>query len=624
LKEGKKNFFILYIVLGGIIILEMVGVLSYFDILDLYGIGIYEFYDKLIIDVIILLFIENIYRNTLKEQQWGIKYFCIALGILYTYDFLLYADVILFKTQALAPTLYEMRGIINILVLPLFAISISRNPIWRLKLQISQKAVFHSFSLVGMGAYLIGMSAAGYFLKDYGGEWGGVLQGTFILAALIVLIFFISSGFGQGTLKVLLKKHIFKYRYDYREEWLRLIATISNIQHYSDLQVRSIQSVADIIDCPSGALWLLDQPDTYSPIATWNMKIGDGNNFLKSDALMQYLEKENYIIDLTELTEEKLPNSDIIIPEWILNHKELWLIIPLIHHDKMIGFMMITKARARFKLEWETRDILKTAARQVASYLAEQSSQKELSVAKEFEAFNRQFAFVVHDIKNLTSQLSMLSKNAKKHADNPEFQKDMLLTVRNSVDKMESLLTRISVVQEPAKPNLQKREVIEFVSFLQDIAEKYRRTYNGVAFLCRERKLYVEAVADELDTILMHIIQNAIESCETKGQKSLKDDIDEKKIKTFVNIDLILSKEDEYAIIKIKDAGEGMTQEFIRSELFRPFRSTKEKGYGIGAYEAREMLRKLGGRLEVISKPDEGTVMTIYLKIAADQVREGR
>ena len=630
LRENRKIYYFLIALLTIIFLIEILEIFSNFSVFDLPFLGIYTFYDKLIIDVIILLLIENLYRNTIKEQQWGIKYFCIGLSGLFIYDFLLYADLILFKTQALAPSLHEIRGIFNILIIPFFVISASHNSVWNLKVQLSRKVVFHSFSLVGMGAYLIGMSSAGYFLQDYGGEWGNVLQGTFILIALMLLLFLLSSGMGKTTLKIFITKHFFKYRYDYRKEWLKLIDSISNVKYYSNLQVRSIQSVADIIDCPSGALWFLEQPDLYSNNAVWNMKMRGDFTILKSDILMKHLEKENFIIDLTKVENDCIPNTQIKIPQWLLDLEGLWLLIPLIHHDRMIGFMLITKPRVKFEVEWETIDILKTAARQISSYLAEEALQKELSIAKEFEAFNKQFAFVVHDIKNLTSQLSMLSKNALKYGDKPDFQKDMLLTVSNSVQKMESLLARISVVQEPAKPNFQKREVIELVSFLQNISEKYRKDYKGMAFLCREKKLYVEAVADELDIILMHIIQNSVESCKSKIEKMLKDPTKlvennlQDKFEKNTNIDFILTKEDNYAIIKIKDDGEGMDKKFIHNELFRPFRSTKEKGYGIGAYEAREMLRKLGGRLEVKSKVGEGSVMTIYLKTVQKQVLDNQ
>ena len=139
-------------------------------------------------------------------------------------------------------------------------------------------------------------------------------------------------------------------------------------------------------------------------------------------------------------------SADKALPvlEWMLDDRALWAGIPLIHHDRLVGIVLLAAPDYRRPLDWEDFDLLRAAGRQAASSLAEAHGQEALSNAQRFEEFNRRFAFILHDIKNLVSQLSLLSRNAERHADNPEFRADMIATLKASVGKMNDLLARLS------------------------------------------------------------------------------------------------------------------------------------------------------------------------------------
>ncbi|TPD59360.1 PEP-CTERM system histidine kinase PrsK [Emcibacter nanhaiensis] len=559
-------------------------------------------YESLFISILVLLLVENVYRSTAEENRWGIRYLCLALGTLYVFDFLLYADNILFT--AIGPKLYEARGLINFLVVPMIGISASRNPDWSLKVQISRKAAFHTITLIGSGAYLIGMSAAGYYLQNHGGKWGNLLQATFVVVAVLALVAALSSGHFRSQVKVLIGKHLFRYKYDYREEWLRFIGTISDTKHHYGLRERSIQAVADIMDSPGGGLWLREKPDAYVMAAKWNYHPRMEGELDINDPFIRYIEQQEWVVNLDEVEDGKIKGSDYRIPNWLLETPELWLVVPLLHHDRTVGFILLMRPRGAKDLNWESLDLLKIVGRQVGSYLAEQIAEHALAEAREFEAFNRKFAFVVHDIKNLASQLSLIVRNAEKHAGNPEFQQDMLLTVKDSAEKMNNLLSRITVVQEPSREK--EEETSDLVDFLEKVISRHAKSGTSVGFSKREDSLPVNADLESLDTVFMHLVQNAIDACTPED----------------VRVDLRLSSEDGYAIVKLSDNGCGMSEEFIRNELFRPFRSTKENGYGIGAYESREIIKRMGGRLSVRSAPGEGTTMTVYLKLASENEKQ--
>ncbi|PCI51331.1 MAG: PEP-CTERM system histidine kinase PrsK [Alphaproteobacteria bacterium] len=556
----------------------------------------YQVYSALIQCVIIFLLVENLYRNSAREQRWGIKLLLLAVVALYIYDFLLYADILLFT--GIGRKLFEARGMVNFLIVPLLAIAFSRNPTWKLSVKLSRKVAFHTITLIGTGAYLIGMSAAGYLLQFYGGRWGAILQITFILTALLVLVILVSSGKFRAWTKVLLTKHFFQYRYDYREEWLKFLNTISATGEHYNLRERVIKTLADVMDSPGGALWLCEQPDGYQLAAKWNFPYDMENELASDDGFIKFLESQAWIVDLKdEIVDGKIKQHDLPVPEWLLGNSQYWLVLPLNHMGKLVGFVVLLQPRVKNNLNWESTDLLKTIGRQLASYLAEQIAEMALAESREFESFNRKFAFVVHDIKNLTSQLSLIVKNAEKHSDNPEFQKDMILTVQDSVTKMNNLLSRITVVQEPSKGKMD--ESLNVSNIIAKIVSGYSGNGLNIAFSKAEDDIEIYADQESIETIFMHLIENAREACDKEN----------------VKLELELSREGSFAIIKVSDNGHGMTQDFIQNELFKPFRSTKKDGYGIGAYESREMIRRLGGKLRVKSQKNMGTTMKVYMRL---------
>ena len=587
----------LFVFLGVILLISLIQTINLIGYTDFQITGGFNIYRNLILCIIIFLLVENLYRNSAEEGRWGIKLLLLSVAGLYIYDFLLYADRILFT--AIGQKLFEARGMVNFLIVPILAIAVARNPTWKLSIKVSRKMAFHTITLIGTGAYLIGMSAAGYVLQNYGGKWGNILQITFILAALLGLVVFISSGKFRALTQVLLTKHFFQYRYDYREEWLKFINTISATGEHYDLRERVIKTLADVMDSTGGALWLCEQPDIYQLAAKWNFQFDVENELLSEDEFINFLEREEWIVNLNkERDGRKAKHKDILTPKWLLGEAKFWLVLPLIHLGKLVGFVVLLQPRVKSSLNWESRDLLKTIGRQTASYLAEQIAEMALAESREFDSFNRKFAFVVHDIKNLTSQLSLIVKNAEKYADNPEFQKDMMLTIQDSVAKMNNLLSRITVVQEPS---LEKTDdSLNIGGMMTEIVQNYHHGGLNIAYDGKGADIDVYADAESLKIIFMHLIENAREAC---GE----DDVD---------IKLDLSRKGGFALIKVSDNGHGMEQDFIHNELFRPFRSTKENGYGIGAYESREMIKRIGGRLVVKSEKNVGTVMKVYLRLA--------
>jgi putative PEP-CTERM system histidine kinase len=318
-------------------------------------------------------------------------------------------------------------------------------------------------------------------------------------------------------------------------------------------------------------------------------------------AFAQFLEERGWIVNLNEFAERPEFYNALVVPNWVTQAKRAWLIVPLLHHEWLLGFLVLGQPRAAREFNWEDYDLLKTMGRQVASYLAEHQAARALADARQFEQFNKRFAFVIHDIKNLASQLSLITANAEKFKGNPAFVDDTVVTVRETVDKMNRLMTRIHEGGKQAKASA----AFEIEEVLRHTVEKTVPRNRHLNFETRAKGMLLVADEDRFAAVLSHLIDNAIDATPRNDGK----------------VDVRLIAQGDEAIIEVEDNGRGMEAEFIRNELFKPFRSTKSKGYGIGAYESREFVRELGGNLDVVSAPGKGTTVRIRLPAVVDEGR---
>ena len=547
-----------------------------------------------------LLLIENLFRNAASEARWGIKFLCLALGAVFVYDLYLYANGFLFRT--LNEWLLEARGVTNAVVVPLLAISAARTPEWKVDLFVSRRLAFYSATLMISGAYLIFMAIAGYYLRVFGGTWGGLLQVSILFGGGLLLLVLLSSSRVRTQIRVFINKHFFNYRYDYRDEWLRFIGTISAPDRGDDMRERAIQAVADIVDSPGGLLLLCDASgQEFTVAARWNVPEAPSMREPADSPFIAFLKQSQWIVDVNELEREPEKYRGMMLPDWVGEVRYVWLVAPLIHHDQLLGLLVLQEARAPRTLNWEDHDILKTVGRQVASYLAEQAAARSLVEARQFEAFNRRFAFILHDIKNLVSQLSLMTANAQKHAGNPEFQRDMLLTVQESVNKMQALLQRLH-----GTASHQATSQTDVVQVLKEVVDGKSRAGASIEFTAAVPSIVVRGDGGQLANVFEHVIQNALDATAEAGKS--------------VPVEVEVIGHGDRAEIIIADQGKGMDSDFVKTQLFKPFRTTKAGGYGIGAYESREIVRESGGRFDVYSNPGAGTrvVINLYKANGAD------
>jgi putative PEP-CTERM system histidine kinase len=279
----------------------------------------------------------------------------------------------------------------------------------------------------------------------------------------------------------------------------------------------------------------------------------------------------------------------LALPDWA---SEAWLIVPLMSGADLVGFVALARPVTPNDVDWEVLDLLKTGSRQAASYLAHARANEALLEAQKFDSFNRMSAFVVHDLKNLVAQMSLLLKNAERHRANPEFQKDMLDTVAHVVERMSGLMRQLRSGTTPAE----KPRAVDVAELMARIAAA--KSDPRVRFeLQGARGIRALGHEDRLERVLGHLVQNALDATPSDAGRV--------RVRAFVDA--------SFAVVEVADNGVGMTPEFLRDRLFRPFQTTKPHGMGIGVYESYQYVSSIGGRLQVESTSNSGTTFRVLL-----------
>ncbi|HYE36836.1 XrtA/PEP-CTERM system histidine kinase PrsK [Methylocaldum sp.] len=543
-----------------------------------------------------LILIEQYFRNIRTDLRWRIKFVCFALGGMFAYDFYLYSDALLF--QRINPDLWMARGAVSALLTPFLAVSAARNPQWSVDVFVSRQVVFHSATLVGAGVYLLLMATAGYYIKIYGGEWGTVAQIVFLVGAFLLLALLLFSGQMRARMRVFLSKNFFNYAYDYRQEWLRIITTLSDTRSGLLLEERVIVALGQAVESPSGTLWVREPNGHF----VWRASFGDPDinvpHIDRNDPVIRYMEDKEWIVNLPEMVTMPEAYHGLIPPVWLEPNRSAWLLVPLFQQkNRLSGLVLLTRPRTAIHWNWEVIDLLKTSSRLAASYLALEDAGRALTEARQFEGFNRLSAFVIHDLKNLIAQLSLVVRNAERHHNNPEFMRDAIKTVDHAVGKMSRLMSQLK-----NSSSAQSEQEIELGELLGEVVESRKVQAPIPSCDMFRQPIVVKANRDRLASSFEHIIHNAQDAAGKNGRVSVRMSVGK----------------DGHATVDIEDNGQGMDEEFIRTRLFKPFETTKGlTGMGIGAYESREYIRSLGGELSVRSVPDKSTLFSFTIPIAS-------
>jgi putative PEP-CTERM system histidine kinase len=552
-------------------------------------------WNNLILSITGLVTVEQLYKNSSHLRLS--KLLSVSIGAMFSYDIYLFSYSLIFNQ--LSEPLWQARGAINgcaALIMALGSLALARQAAQRSKIALSRPVAFYTTSLSAAGGFLTFMAIGGYYVQLYGGQWGTMVQVILLFLALTTIAIVFISQTARSWLNVWINKHFFHHKYDYRVEWLRLINALSRSEDVKDFQQQALDVVSSIFKSPAAGLWLLNgnhfafSSNKDLPLPTEQLaELQEPAN----SKFCQLMREEEWVFAPRSPLNEQSTLFNQHLPEWLIDMPKIWLVMPLLTEDELLGFMLLTAPPYDHSLNWEDLDLAKTVGRQVASYLDRHHAAEQLAESRQFDTFNKLAAFIMHDLKNLIAQQALVVDNAAKHKDNPAFVEDAIRTIDNSVGRMSTLLKKLQQNETSELRTLDLDQVL-----IEAI--KKSQPYRPTPTLRRETEgLKVNADFDRLIMTVTHIIKNAQEATDNSG---------------FV--DVTLRQDTNNAIISIEDNGDGMTPEFIKEQLFKPFVTTKSgKGMGIGVYQAKEYIGSLGGSVSVESSIGEGSTFTLSLPI---------
>ena len=247
-----------------------------------------------------------------------------------------------------------------------------------------------------------------------------------------------------------LSKHFYRNKYDYRIEWLRFIQTLSVPEEGVDTRDNAVRAMAQIINSPGGVLFLRnDETGEFKVAATWPPGDFTESTRLPAAAADRRAAVVPAALPVGDRPARRCRQTPDVVPEHraagvpARTRGRYRLVVPLAHVDELIGFALLASPPPPFKPNYEDRDLLKTVGRHVAVHLAQFEADKRLSESRQFEAYHRLTAFVMHDLKNLAAQLALIVSNAEKHKRNPEFVDDAISTIANSTGRMQRLIEQL-------------------------------------------------------------------------------------------------------------------------------------------------------------------------------------
>jgi putative PEP-CTERM system histidine kinase len=550
---------------------------------------------RIVVTVLGLILVENMLRNVSADEFWAVKSLGIGLTAIFVFNLVL--RIPQFLTHTADDGLVAAQPVVFLIALPLFVMSAVRSPALRLNIHSSRRIVFHTATLVAAGILLQGTALAAYYIRNYGGTTATILSVLVIFSVPVALALAISSGTVRSALRTFINENFFSYKYDYRIEWQKFIQSLSAWDD-GGVAMRVLRTLSELMDTPGGALWSYrERWNQFMPAAHWSFPTELAPFGVEDKAIRVFDDENVAYLDLTSGE-----NAEAAAP-WREHFPGAWMVVPLRYRSALTGLAVLNPPRAPKSLNWEDKNLIALVSMQLAAYLVQEETAQALADARQLEEFNKRIAFILHDIKNTIGQLSLIARNAEQFGDNAEFRKDMVLTIEHSVEKLHELLARLR--GEAGALPAAAAEGTNLTALIAD-------------FVARKRSIGVDLVMGDTDApalvslsdqkaflnVLEHVVTNAVEATPADAQVHIRIETGGGRVR-----------------VSVDDQGAGMTPQFIAKELFRPLRSTKGTGMGIGAYQAKETMRDLGGDIEVASRVGKGTTITLLLPSAAQQQR---
>ncbi len=548
----------------------------------------YWFYTGIMIYCVIpLVNIEKTFASSSGEERWRMKYEAIGIiGIISVLIFY-YSQGLLYRT-------------INVQLLPVRSgvLILSSLFIWYsnivrgngVAISLSRHVVYRSVTLVSVGLYLLFLGLIGEGMRYFNVPFSKILTLFIAFASGLLILLLLFSERLRRKVRVYFSKHFFSFKHDYRIEWLKFADRLAQCRGIYDAQDIILTTYREAFELRGVSLHrvgnneneFLYVSDQYLPLSAFTVHA--------SSRLLSYFRESERV--LNPYDGEYRPDKE---ERHFIQHSGAKIVVPLINNDRVQGLISFGERLIKEDYIYEDYDLMKTLARQAALALQNYEFSEEIAETREVVAMAKISSFVMHDLKNLASALSLLLSNAHDFMDDPEFQEDMIITVRNTVHKMDDLMQKLRIHEKKSL----NTEIYDCDALARECVEEFKGLHCKANVVHNGTKIHACIDTEEMKNVLMNLLINASEAADHKG---------------IIRVETGSSNGNAY--VAIRDDGCGMAEEFIRQRLFKPFMTTKKKGLGIGLYQCKHIVDAHNGTIAVESDPGMGSTFTVYLPIA--------
>ena len=532
--------------------------------------------------VLNVMHLESTFRSSSGMKRWQIKYIIFGVGAILS--FLIYISSHILLVSAINLNSIPATSAVIFLSVAMMTLFIVRHRLLDVDIFVSRYVVYNSITVFIVGLYLLMVGISAQIISYFDLAISYFLVTFFVFASILVLVILLFSMALRRKIQLFITRHFYKHKYEFRDKWMDTTEKISSKRSIKEVIDTLIDMIRETMGSATIEVWL------YDPISGMFRSSNDsGEEILINSPIVARIiaGMAPFAINERELLKYVSPKGDE-------SFKPV-LCAPLLSGPEIIGFILLGEDISGEPYRQDDFQLLTAVASQTAVQVKNIRLAQELMTAKEVEAFHRMSSFIMHDLKNLTNSLSLVSQNAKHHISNPEFQQDAVKTIDSTVARMKGLISKLSSLpKEPElkKENLSVKEVIEKASERAGISLKENISFNNSV----NEGLLFNVDHDAMEMVFLNILKNACEEMKDKGK-----------------IEVEAASGNEAIEIRISDSGTGMSKEFIQGSLFHPFKTTKEGGFGIGLYQCKTIIEAHGGSIEVESEKGKRTTFSIRL-----------
>jgi len=549
----------------------------------------YAFYVCFLLgSVLIIANLEKTLRSSFGKIRWQIKFSLIGIGALFAARIYTSTQVILFSV--IDTKFFTINSSILVVANVLIIFSAIRNRLQRVSIYVSQDMLYSSLTILMAGIYLL---VVGIITKIvvYLGISEILFQSAFVVfLALVGLAILLFSEHMRYRIRKFIHQNFRRPYYDYRKIWTDFTHRTASLIDLKFLCIAVAKTVAKTFLTSAVSIWLLED-DLDHPVLVASTAL----------SLSQTDDVDGQLIVLAGKMSEQREPVDLSRSEWeasisreFLEESKIRYCAPLVSGGEFLGFLTLNNPTLPFSIE--EFDLLKTLADQAAGLILNHKLFEDLGRAKEMQAFQTLSAFFVHDLKNVASTLSLTLQNMPVHYDNPEFRSDALKTISGSVAKVQKMCGQLSLLNQ--KFELERCEC-DLNDLVNSTLSNLKLKNPVVTDLSPLPKCLIDP--EQVRKVILNMVLNASEAGDGQVQIRIGTRLDGNNL-----------------VLLISDTGCGMSREFIKKNLFHPFRTNKIRGSGIGLYQSKMIVEAHRGRIEVQSQEGYGSTFRVFLPLIPD------